>query len=197
MHSKQLGTSLRSRCRASAAAECAAGPLPPRLFWRRRAKQRSQSRNGARRETGGRGSEGSPLEPETERVVTGGNGGGTQNLKPPPRKPGAPQRLCKPLCGAPRRGGTCRLAARRQRPGGGMGRVREGEGNHRCPSPFRKTPSQSWGGRKKVPDRGSGTPKHHVTARKPIRASGPCRRAQNGQHRLPWQTGYRQNHARH
>ena len=81
-----------------------------------------------------------PFPANTERVATGGNGGGRQNIKPPPRKPGAPQPLCKPLCGAPRRGGTCRLAVRRKRPGGGMGRAREGEGNHRCPSPSRRTP---------------------------------------------------------
>ena len=119
---------------------------PPRLFWRRRAKRRSGKGKGARRVIGGRGSAGSPPAPNTKRVVTSGVGGSTQNKKPPPRKPGTPQPLCKPLCGAPQRGGTCRLAVRRKRPGGGMGRAREGEGNHRCPSPFRrKKHNPGWG----------------------------------------------------
>ncbi|RKJ74796.1 hypothetical protein D7X33_19275 [Butyricicoccus sp. 1XD8-22] len=79
-------------------------PAPAAPFWRRRAKGRSDQGKGARRAIGGRGSARRPLAPETERVVTGGDGGGTQNRKPPPREPGAPQPLCKPLCGAPRKG---------------------------------------------------------------------------------------------
>ena len=77
------------RCKGTGSARkaaCTAGTAkrPPRLFWRRRAKRRSGKGKGARREIGGRGSAASPPAPKAERVATGGDVGGTQNIKPPP-----------------------------------------------------------------------------------------------------------------
>ncbi len=110
---------------------------PPRLFWRRRAKQRGGKRNRARRGIGGRAAHVRPLAPNTKRVVTGGSGGGTQKRKPPPRKPGAPQQLCKPLCGAPPKGaGRAGLRYVGNGPEEGWGERERGKGTIGALPPF-------------------------------------------------------------